>query len=152
MYSLKNVKIYKKLSEETTAFNATLYKGTKKVAECSNRGCGGENDVFFFNKEDQKEFNDFLKTLPPQTIDTIVLEENEDSYINSLLDEYEINQENKKQIKKMTQKGFKIVLHVHEKSEKSYTENHSYYGLMNENLIQQVKMKHPNAIINVIHK
>jgi hypothetical protein len=43
--TLKNVKIYAGLSEETIAFNASVHIDGKKVGDASNRGHGGNNDV-----------------------------------------------------------------------------------------------------------
>ena len=48
---LKNVKIYAGLSEETIAFNASLYIDGKKVGEARNAGHGGNNDVDVFDKD-----------------------------------------------------------------------------------------------------
>ena len=49
--TLKNVKIYAGLSEETIAFNASVYIDGKKVGEAKNNGRGGNNDVDVRDKD-----------------------------------------------------------------------------------------------------
>lgn len=44
---LKNIKVHKDMSEETTCFSAVLYANGKKVAVCKNDGRGGCTDVYF---------------------------------------------------------------------------------------------------------
>lgn len=41
---LKNIKVSETLSEETTAFTATLYVDGKRVGSCDNHGQGGPTD------------------------------------------------------------------------------------------------------------
>ena len=49
--TLKNVKTYAGLSEETIAFNASVYIDGKKVGDAKNNGQGGSNDVNVFTKD-----------------------------------------------------------------------------------------------------
>jgi hypothetical protein len=42
--SLKNLKVAEHLSEETTAFTATVYIDGKRAFYARNQGCGGENE------------------------------------------------------------------------------------------------------------
>lgn len=51
---LKAVKIHKGLSQETTCYTANLYVDGKKAAECSNRGCGGPDEVHWLNDDSRK--------------------------------------------------------------------------------------------------
>ena len=46
--TLKSIKIYAGLSEETIAFQASLYVDGKRVGEAKNAGHGGANDVRVF--------------------------------------------------------------------------------------------------------
>jgi hypothetical protein len=63
---LKNVKINKQLSEETTCFSATLYVEGKKTAIITNRGCGGEDEIpQIFDNPLFDEFENWVKTQPP---------------------------------------------------------------------------------------
>ena len=45
MITLKSVKIYERLSEETTAFSATVYYAGRKAGEASNDGHGGSTMI-----------------------------------------------------------------------------------------------------------
>ena len=49
--TLKNVKIYAGLSEETIAFNASVYIDSKKVGDAKNNGHGGANDIDVRDKD-----------------------------------------------------------------------------------------------------
>ena len=62
---LKNVKIAWNMSEETTAFTATLYIDGAKAAYVKNEGTGGDNHPRFMDRELEKEFHEFCKSLPP---------------------------------------------------------------------------------------
>ena len=62
---LKNVKIAWHMSEETTAFTASLYINGKKAADVKNEGRGGDNHPRFMDRELEKEFHEFCKSLPP---------------------------------------------------------------------------------------
>jgi len=63
---LKNVKIAWHMSEGTTAFTATLYIDGKKAADVKNEGRGGDNHPRFLDREVEKEFHEFCKSLPPR--------------------------------------------------------------------------------------
>jgi hypothetical protein len=68
---LKNVKVAHHMSEETTAFTATLYINGKKAAHVKNDGRGGDNHPWFLDRELEKDFHEFCKSLPPrQFMDT----------------------------------------------------------------------------------
>jgi hypothetical protein len=64
--TLKNLKTYPKLSEETLAFSASVYIDGKKVGEASNRGHGEPVLVHWFENETRKNFEAWLDTLPPE--------------------------------------------------------------------------------------
>lgn len=49
MFTIKNLKHHEKLSEETYCFTCSLYLDGKKVAEVSNRGHGGCDEVRFIS-------------------------------------------------------------------------------------------------------
>ena len=62
---LKNVKIAEFLSEETTAFTASVYIDGKRAGSVENHGTGGNNNVFL-EKEYRQPFADYISTLPPE--------------------------------------------------------------------------------------
>jgi hypothetical protein len=94
---LKNVKIAWHMSEETTAFTATLYINGKKAAHVKNDGTGGDNHPWFLDRELGKEFYEFCKNLPyPGESFNMTY----DSFIGILLDEWISNDDWKKACKK----------------------------------------------------
>ena len=52
-YELKKVKIYDELSEETMCFKAEIWEDGKLVADVSNTGKGGCNDIYVHSKENR---------------------------------------------------------------------------------------------------
>ena len=104
---LKNVKIAWNMSEETTAFTASLYIDGKKAADVKNEGRGGDNHPRFMDRELEKEFHEFCKSLPPRDYgmdadgafnETYPM--NYDSVIGDLLTEWIENDDWKKACKK----------------------------------------------------
>lgn len=49
MITLKNVKIYEALSEETLCFTATVYENGKRIGTAKNEGHGGNTFVYLDN-------------------------------------------------------------------------------------------------------
>lgn len=62
MLTLKNIKIYHELSEETTAFTATLYWQGVKVGSVENTGKGASNRYSF--KEHEREIKEWAELQP----------------------------------------------------------------------------------------
>ena len=94
---LKNVKIAWNMSEETTAFTASLYINGKKAADVKNEGTGGDNHPRFTDRELEKEFCEFCTTLPyPGESFNMTY----DSFIGVLLDEWIENDAWKKACRK----------------------------------------------------
>ena len=94
---LKNVKIAWNMSEETTAFTATLYINGKKAAYVKNEGTGGDNHPRFMDRELEKEFHEFCRTLPyPGESFNMTY----DSFISILLSEWIENDDWKKACRK----------------------------------------------------
>ena len=100
---LKNVKVAWNMSEETTAFTATLYIDGAKVAYVKNEGTGGDNHPRFMDRNLEKEFHEFCKSLPPEYLDD---DDDEpypltyDSFIGQLLTEWISNDDWKKACRK----------------------------------------------------
>ena len=62
--TLKNVKHYESMSEETYCFEASLYVDGKKVGRVSNRGTGGCHD-YDFDMKTERELDEWCrKNLP----------------------------------------------------------------------------------------
>jgi hypothetical protein len=64
-WELRNIQTYPRLSEETTAFNASLYHGGNKVADIKNDGQGGCNVYYYTHGPGRAAFVTFIKGLPP---------------------------------------------------------------------------------------
>ena len=106
---LKNVKIAWHMSEGTTAFTASLYIDGKKAADVKNEGRGGDNHPRFMDRELEKEFHEFCKSLPPHYLyddddPTKVIDGpfpmTYDGFIGDLLTEWISNDDWKKACKK----------------------------------------------------
>jgi len=63
---LKNVKVYVGMSQETTAFTASLYIDGKKAADVRNEGRGGDNWPSFADRDLRDRFYAFCESLPPE--------------------------------------------------------------------------------------
>jgi hypothetical protein len=98
MLTLKNVKIHQALSEETYCYTATLYLNGKKVATCSNRGCGGPDDYDWVSKQAQEETEAFVESKRPSGESIWCLE----VVVGDLLDDYEEERLLKRTLKKET--------------------------------------------------
>lgn len=61
---LRNVKTYPRNSEETAAFNASVYVDGKRVGEASNSGRGEANRLEV-PRDIEEKMSAFCKTLPP---------------------------------------------------------------------------------------
>lgn len=106
--TLKNVKHYESMSEETDCFEASLYVDGKKVGRVSNRGTGGSNDYHLDDFSLEKKLDDWCKTNLPKwkmsdTFSDGDDEENDTNleiYIGELLESYLKTKELKKHLAK----------------------------------------------------
>jgi len=62
---LKNVKIAQQLSEETTAFTATVHVNGKRTAIAKNHGHGGSNVYDILDRDRWDALEAHVETLPP---------------------------------------------------------------------------------------
>lgn len=71
---LKNVKFSEKLSEETSAFSADLFIGTKKIAYVSNQGKGGYTNYNAYDgcKDLLKTAEEYANSLPDSNLENII--------------------------------------------------------------------------------
>lgn len=113
---LKNIKTYPRMSEETAAFDATLYVDDVKVGTASNNGQGGANRIDC-DRALQEKMEAFFDALPPESglpmdldffISTLVMHEDIRKQAKSMI-KGRIVFENKKgelmQTSKMTPEG-----------------------------------------------
>jgi hypothetical protein len=102
---LKQVKYYKRLSEETNCFTAYVYIDGIKCASAENRGYGGNTDIRPLDikyKEIVKQAEEFCKTLPPYVFsDGDTMPYRLDTLVDELLEKYLDEKHKEKQDKKM---------------------------------------------------
>lgn len=90
--TLKRLKVYPRLSEETTAFNADVYADGVLIAYAQNDGHGGETRIDAAKPELRAkvaEAEAWAKTLPPITSEVGALPMHFDFYIDMLVGVYE---------------------------------------------------------------
>lgn len=100
--TLKNVKIAEFLSEETTAFSATIYLDGKRVGTASNQGHGGPNFYHFDDPQLEGKLEAWAKTLPEVTYQGIKLTMNLDLVIDEIMTKHEENKRFARACKKQT--------------------------------------------------
>lgn len=111
---LKKLKIYPAMSEETTAFSATLFIDGKEICQCKNDGRGGQTDIQGYNdvREILEKANAFLKKQRKG-------EKTYDGYLEDFVDNLVAKEDAKKQtdsiIKKMDKKCLNHIVIVNEK-------------------------------------
>ena len=90
--TLKNVKIYSGLSQETVAFSASLHVNGKRAGETKNAGHGGANDIEVFTKDGRWD-RDLMQKMEDEAKSHTWSYEGEthphslDSYIGELVDD-----------------------------------------------------------------
>ena len=137
---LKNVKIAWNMSEETTAFTASLYINGKKAADVKNEGTGGDNYPRFLDRELQKEFYEFCQTIPyPGESFNMTY----DSFIGDLLTEWISNDDWKKACKK----GITVIFKRHAKGEYS-----TIKGAYTPARAQQVRDHYGDELVEIINE
>ena len=99
--SLKNLKIARHLSEETTAFTASIYVDGVGVGTAKNSGQGGSNS-YYLEKGWEQKLEDHAKTLPDLKTEYGTLKMDLDLLIGELINEQEQEKHLKRQFKKTT--------------------------------------------------
>lgn len=68
MYTVKDVKVFSDLCEETLAYTCTLYKEDKKIGTAQSRG-NGSAVMFRVDRDEMRKFTDYTSSLPPMEIE-----------------------------------------------------------------------------------
>lgn len=63
MYTIKNLKTMNGM--EGMAYSCTLYRDGIKIAECIQDGRGGNTNIRFLNRDEEKKLDAHCATLPP---------------------------------------------------------------------------------------
>ena len=87
--TLKNIKFYEKLSEETNCFTADLFVDNKIIGHVKNDGHGGSTD-YMANKKEYwehiKKAEQFCLTLPPNSYGDFTVKMNLENKIDDLFE------------------------------------------------------------------
>jgi hypothetical protein len=110
---LRNIQIFDKMSEETTAFHASLYIDNKKIGWAKNGGTGGCTD---YGADDHKDYV-LLKQADDYCKRTMAESQSLEEVIDNLLEEYLVEQDGKKMKKRM-------LTHIMFGNSSQYTEVH----------------------------
>lgn len=65
--TLKNIKYFAEMSEETPCYRADLYMDGEYVATAKNSGCGGSTDIHYvngINSAETQRLEEYAKTHP----------------------------------------------------------------------------------------
>lgn len=68
-YTLKKVKFFDEMSEETPCFKAEIWENGKHIADVKNDGQGGCNDIYVHVKENRAEIYDKYMKLEYEIIE-----------------------------------------------------------------------------------
>ena len=105
--TLKNVKHYAAMSEETNCFEATLYIDGKKVCEVSNHGQGGPNE--YSDWAVARRIDEYAKTLPAEDVTfgdkTVTIYQSADSLVDNAF-EAAMKAKDEAKFRKMAQKDY----------------------------------------------
>ena len=140
--TIKNIKHYESMSEETDCFEATLYVDNKKVGSVANRGTGGCNEWRLDDYSLERTLNDWCITNLPKwkMSDTFVDGENKemdtdlDMHISNLL----VNYLETKDLKKLLSKCVAVMTDECGKGEIYEWKFSGYKGMSKQNVINGV--------------
>lgn len=86
-YNVKGIKSF--IGMEGSGFNATLYRGKKKVAFVIDSAQGGDYDYQWYDKAEEKILRDYCLSLSKHIAYDMEMDEHPDSLIAELVDAYE---------------------------------------------------------------
>ena len=100
--TLKSIKHFAQMSEETYCFHANVYWKGKKIGTVKNSGQGGECEGHWDpnKREDWSQMLDWITTLPEKGIEPFSFKENFDTMCNDLVTKFLEEKDFKKMCKK----------------------------------------------------
>lgn len=105
MIELRNIEVYPRLSEETTAFSADIYFEGRKVGTAENSGKGGCNDTHWEDRGVRDRFIKWCSEQPAEkhTLggDEFTIAIDEDFYITKLIEKHMADADKRKVLKKL---------------------------------------------------
>ena len=144
--ALRNVKVAHHMSQETTAFTASLYIAGKKAAIVRNYGRGGDNWPHFTAPELREEFFQFCNSLPSTYLndDGQPMPLGYDSFIGDLLEDWMENDDWKRICKKHI--AFKLT--THGEDEYSKYPNQTYTPF----IAQHIRERYGSELVEIINE
>jgi len=104
---LRSLKVHRDLSEETTAFSAVVFIDGTKAGDASNRGTGGQTDVWITDPQLRRSFEDWVVEQPPHALGALSLPLTPDLVIDLLVEEAELAKEYRRMCRNKTVFRFK---------------------------------------------
>jgi len=133
--TLKNLKIHRDMSEETTCFSATVYVDGKKVGIAKNDGRGGCNMYYWEDYGFGRKVEEWAKTLPPRKVPSVSMPDltvscDLDILIGEIMDKQEEDRWVKRQCRNKTlfriegdpADSYRTVKHVYDAGVKAFIE------------------------------
>jgi len=84
LYTIKKLKTFKGM-EGMGGFNLDLCRNGKKIAECINDDTGGDTMFYFINRDEEKIFDNYVKSLPPYEYDGETYSTDWNIYVENLV-------------------------------------------------------------------
>lgn len=118
--SIKNVKFYERLSEETNCYSCDVYYDNRKLFTAKNDGKGGMTDYYLIDKNRDllESFESYVKTLEPIKYGTLTITIDTSFLIDILFEEWYVNKQKEKYQKKL-EKDMLIGIVFNEKDQKN---------------------------------
>ena len=150
-YNVKNVKFFRGM--EGQGFNSTLYRGNIKVADVDDDGNGGCFHFYYHSKKEEDTFLNFLKTIPEyEYVNEIgssrfVWKFDEDSFVNHIVNEYDIKKRTESAYKRKCKKSTVVLLKSHKLGQ--YLVYKSPYS---ETLKERIKITHGKDLLEIVNE
>ena len=99
-YAVKGVKSF--IGREGYGYSCSLYKDGKNIGTVTDTADGGEADLYLASRELEQELRDYVNTLPSFRFEDMDIPQSVETFLDSLIDEYQ----NAKQLAKLTKNNW----------------------------------------------
>ena len=99
-YTVKNGKSF--MGREGYGYSCSLYKDGKNIGTVTDTADGGEADLYLNSRELDDELRDYVNTLPSFKFEDMDIPQSVETFLDSLIDEYQ----NAKQLAKLTKNNW----------------------------------------------
>ena len=99
-YTVKNVKSF--MGREGYGYSCSLYKDGKNIGTVTDTADGGPADLYLTSIELEQELRDYVNTLPSFKFEDMDIPQSVETFLDSLIDEYQ----NAKQLAKLTKNNW----------------------------------------------